>query len=445
MKKTKLLLLLALLMTAVTGAWAQDAKHLIKATYREQTRSLEQPLPYATTIGELYEAVTGEPFSDLISSMSALEMPLNGITSNNTSVASIGELNGASTPVTVKADGETTVSLKFGNYAQGIYLSATSPLYVTMKDGTKDADKWTVKVGEGQAQALPIGGLKEGDAVTLTYSGRLKVKGVKATSDAAPAEPVEPKFTINASGDQVKFAPGNLQATYNGSAWSWAFATNQWDIIGNEAANTSINGNGTISGTGTVDLFGWVGANSAFTGAAIYGITNSTTVIQYGNTADEALKSDWGNTIGDGWRTLTIDEWDYVLNTRTTTSGVSYAKATVNGIVGLILLPDNWSADYYSLASTNTAGAAYTTNEISSSDWTSKLEAHGAVFLPAGGYRTGATVTIASPNQGFYWSSTSSSNTTQARRLSFTNVGMNLSSGTVRTRGHSVRLVKAAE
>ena len=58
MKQFRLLTLLALLMTAATGAWAQDAKHLITATYDEQTRSLEQPLPYATTIGELYEAVT---------------------------------------------------------------------------------------------------------------------------------------------------------------------------------------------------------------------------------------------------------------------------------------------------------------------------------------------------------------------------------------------------
>ena len=193
MRKNKLLLLLALLLTAATGAWAQDAKHLITATYREQTRSLEQPLPYATTIGEFYEAVTGQSFSDLISSMSAVEMPLTGITSNNTSVV-IGELNGASTPVTVIADGETIINLIFGSYVQGIPVSATSPLYAYMKDGVKDADKWTVKVGEGQAQALPIGGLKGdgSETVTLQYTGRLKVKGVKATSDAgAPAAPIE--------------------------------------------------------------------------------------------------------------------------------------------------------------------------------------------------------------------------------------------------------------
>ena len=191
MKKTRLLLLLALLMTAATGAGAQDAKHLITATYREQTRSLEQPLPYATTIGELYEAVSGQSFSDLISSMSSVGMPLTGITSRNTSIVSIGEFNGASTPVTVIADGETIINLIFGSYVQGIPVSATSPLYAYMKDGVKDADKWTVKVGDGEAQALPIGGLKGdgSETVTLQYTGRLKVKGVKATSDAVPAKP----------------------------------------------------------------------------------------------------------------------------------------------------------------------------------------------------------------------------------------------------------------
>ena len=67
--------------------------------------------------------------------------------------------------------------------------AAASGYTVSMKDDVKDADKWTVKVGEGQAQALPIGGLKGdgSETVTLQYNGRLKVKGVKATSDAAPA------------------------------------------------------------------------------------------------------------------------------------------------------------------------------------------------------------------------------------------------------------------
>ena len=166
-----------------------EPKHLITATHDEQTRSLEQPLPYATTIGELYEAVTGESFSSLISTMSLLDMPLSGISSNKTDVVSIGELNGASTPVTVNADGKATIGLRFGNFVKGIFVNVVSPLYAYMKDGVKDADKWTVKVGEGQAQALPIGGLKGdgSETVTLQYNGRLKVKGVKAVKKAKPA------------------------------------------------------------------------------------------------------------------------------------------------------------------------------------------------------------------------------------------------------------------
>lgn len=188
MRKNKLLLLLALLMTAATGAWAQDAKHLITATYREQTRSLEQPLPYATTIGELYEAVSGQSFSDLISSMSSVGMPLTGITSNNTSVV-IGEFNGASTPVTVKADGKATIGLKFGNYVQALFVNVVPPLYVTMADGTADDYNWTASTDGTNFGALPIGGLKGdgSETVTLKYNGRLKVKNVTATVEA-PAE-----------------------------------------------------------------------------------------------------------------------------------------------------------------------------------------------------------------------------------------------------------------
>ena len=187
-------------MTAATGAWAQSAKHLITATYDKQTRSLEQPLPYETTVGELYEAVTGHSFNDLISTMSLAETPLTGIGSTKTDVVSIGEFNGASTPVTFKADGKAAVALIFGSYALGIFVTVTSPLYVTMKDGVKDAGKWTVKVGDGQAQALPIGGLKGdgSETVTLQYNGRLKVKSVTATSDAEPAANVVDLSTLMA-------------------------------------------------------------------------------------------------------------------------------------------------------------------------------------------------------------------------------------------------------
>ena len=199
MKRKQLLLLLALLMTAATGAWAQGAKHSITATYSEQTRLLEQPLPYETTVGALYEAVTGESFSDLLSFLSAAyQLTLTGITSNEADVVSIGAFNDASTKVTVNDDGEATVRLNFGGLVKGIYVSVVPPLYVTMADGTQDAAKWTATVGTSStANPLPVGGLNEDDAVTLTYGGRLKVKNVTATSDEKPAAPASWKLTLS--------------------------------------------------------------------------------------------------------------------------------------------------------------------------------------------------------------------------------------------------------
>ena len=295
MKKKRLLTLLALLITAATGVWAQDAKHLITATYREQTRSLEQPLPYATTIGELYESVTGNSFSDLISSMSAVEMPLTGISSNNTSAVSIGELNGASTPVTVNADGKATISINFGSYAYGIFVSVTSPLYAYMKDGVKDADKWTVKVGEGEAQALPIGGLKGdgSETVTLQYNGRLKVKGVKATSEAAPAE--EPvtlatPLTIEAITD------GTIQVNMNGTL--------------STGMKYSVNGGTKTLITTTTSIEGLKAGDKV----QFYG--NGTSTQAYGNDPEVKILGS-----GDGFKTNVygnimslLDETDYATN-----------------------------------------------------------------------------------------------------------------------------------
>jgi len=259
-------------------------------------------------------------------------------------------------------------------------------------------------------------------------------------------------YSVSAN-KQVFFSQGNLQATYNGSSWTWSFATNQWDYIGNAAGNTSVTKSSPfISGTGTVDLFGWVGASSIWTGVAQYGITSSTgysLTDGYGNIANEALKSDWGtlsisnggSTANSNWHTLTKDEWTYVFNTRSTTSGVRYAKATVNNVIGIILLPDDWSTSYYSLTSTNNDGADFTSNSISFYEWNEKFVPHGCVFLPVAGYRLGAKVWNAG-EYGHYWSSTPyPSDSRPAYSIHFGSSFINTELGD-RTYGMSVRLVR---
>ena len=97
-----------------------------------------------------------------------------------------------------------------------------------------------------------------------------------------------------------------------------------------------------------------------------------------------------------------------MFETRTNAESL-HGIAQVDGVNGMILLPDNWKcpsgvtfksgyhssegADYY---------AAY---QIFTADQWSKLEAAGAVFLPAAGRRDGTTM-IAVKSWGRYWTST---------------------------------------
>jgi hypothetical protein len=159
--------------------------------------------------------------------------------------------------------------------------------------------------------------------------------------------------------------------------------------------------------------------------------------------------ADWGvNAISNGsnqtrvWRTLTKDEWVYLLQTRSTSSGKRYAKAQVAGKNGIILLPDNWSTSTYTLQNTNSDNASFNSNVISSSNWNT-LQSAGAVFLPAAGSRTGTSVSGVDAS-GYYWSS-SFYNDFYASLLSFNNTSLSPYQNDYRYYGQSVRVVYETE
>ncbi len=267
-------------------------------------------------------------------------------------------------------------------------------------------------------------------------------------------------FSVSAT-RTVYFSPGNLQwsATDGGSsptyhpvagggtaAGTWRFAPNQWDTIG--VANSNVSS----TYTGWIDLFGW--GTSGYDNK--YPYMTSTVATDYGNGNNNILGTnyDWGvynaiynpktqTTDAPGtWRTLTTNEWIYLLKARTTLSGIRYAKATVCGIVGLIIVPDNWSNTYYPLTNVNTSGAAYTSNIIGATDW-AKMENVGCVFLPAAGYRGGTYVGYVGSN-GYYWSTTYSGSI-YAYFLCFYSSCLYPSEDYRRYYGYSVRLVRSAQ
>lgn len=298
-----------------------------------------------------------------------------------------------------------------------------------------------------------------GNPITIVSSEKVVAEG--KIYNITRAVPVP--FSVSST-DKVFFSKGNLQATTTnlGSTWTWAFAAHQWDFIGNAAGNTSINGNGTVSANGTVDLFGWVGASTTWTGGAIYGISNSTAtnnVNGYGNVGDEALESDWSEVANaanlgghNDWRTLSRNEWNYILSDRETgatvnsTGNARYTQAIINtdgtGVKGLIIFPDGYTGGTPAGVTWGTINATSTFNTTcTSAGWTA-LETAGCIFLPTAGYREASSVTDADVGAG-YWSSSSSS-ASYAFGIYFESDYMKIQSYYSRKYGYSVRLVRDA-
>ena len=199
---------------------------------------------------------------------------------------------------------------------------------------------------------------------------------------------------------KVVFSKGNLQ--YQASTNTWRFAEKQLDCIGEANANISPTYNGWI------DLFGW-GTSGYDHGAVCYMPysveKDNKKYCAYGskdyNLYDQSGKADWGyNRISNGgntenlWRCLTENEWEYLIDKRKTKSNIRFARAVVNGVKGLLLLPDDWDPAIYKLNKVNVKySIAFKTNVIPLSDWDNVLQSNGVVFLPEA--------------NGCYWSSSS--------------------------------------
>ena len=250
-------------------------------------------------------------------------------------------------------------------------------------------------------------------------------------------------FSVSAT-QRVLFSQGNLQ--YQASTNTWRFAEHQYDYVGTQTAddegyyggNVSGSDNRSISSTynGWIDLFGWG--------------TGSNPTLSSRNNEDYGTFVDWGcNPISNGgntanlWRTLTIGEWEYLLYTRTDASSKK-GTGNINGVGGLIILPDRWTLP--SGCSFTSGFATYNPNNYP--DWThnsytlaqwAQMEAAGAVFLPAAGRRDGTNVGYVGYG-GSYWSSTHGAR--EADYMYFYSVDEYFSTFSVKFFfGYSVRLV----
>lgn len=232
------------------------------------------------------------------------------------------------------------------------------------------------------------------------------------------------RFSVSAT-KTVTFSPGNLQ--YHAANNEWRFAPNQTDYIGR-----CFGGHCEIeiyTDNGWIDMFGWGTGNNP---------TNNSK-----NDEDYSIFVDWGvNKIGNyapnTWRTLTGEEWEYLISKRVNAYDL-IGIAQVDGVAGLIILPNDWKCPIgvaFKSGFANFDGKIGLYQNFTASDW-SKLEASGAVFLPAG---RSSISEDPSSELGYYWTA-SEYNKDIAVDVHFYSVGMYVRGGK-RVYGHSVRLVK---
>lgn len=292
---------------------------------------------------------------------------------------------------------------------------------------------------------------------------------------------------------KVIFAPGNLQFSNTSISTDYGefyFAAHQYDFIGSSSVTGTVSGsdntiyspdftkhtfstNTSETTNKRIDLFGYgtsgsshytgddISPNSSDNGHLIrigcYANTYSTNYGPGSGTTSIANTAyDWGvhmdnsyyNSLGRGWRTLTADEWNILMNTRNASSlngtdDARFACVTLhigdNDIKGTLIFPDHlhWPIGVPYPTTINTANTAFSPT-YTSSQW-DLLEAEGVWFLPAAGYRSGTNTFSNIQTKGYYWTTNCHATNSVARY-------MDVCTGTryyhEKKYGCSVRLVK---
>lgn len=184
------------------------------------------------------------------------------------------------------------------------------------------------------------------------------------------------EFSVSAT-QKVKFAQGNLQ--YDPATKTYKLADNQWTTLSNTKYSFRPKAE-----DGVIDRIAWGNPDDPYTPAETF--------------------TDWGRKpIANGgdkpglWRTLTADEWEYLIISRPKSTEL-FTFGAVNNVKGFILLPDTWQLPngmemkFIPADSLNKSRDSFRTKRTDPTDYTTlnnytpeqwkTLEDAGALFLP---------------------------------------------------------------
>lgn len=234
-------------------------------------------------------------------------------------------------------------------------------------------------------------------------------------------------FSVSAT-QQIAFSSGNLQ--YHPLNNQWRFAESQLDRVGDANANIS------PTYDGWIDMFGW-GTGDEPT-RTIQDNGSYSTFVDWGT---NSIGTDTANT----WRTMSADELRYILFSRPNATALN-GIAHINGVNGLILLPDDWvgieGLTFNSGAYGHWSREYYAVHNTFTLEQWQQMEEAGAIFLPAVGYRQGNSI-YASGSKGYYWT-TSPNGGCGPMNLEFSAEYIKINSA-YRYSGLSIRLIKDIE
>ncbi|MCQ2298789.1 MAG: hypothetical protein MJZ81_01505 [Bacteroidales bacterium] len=279
----------------------------------------------------------------------------------------------------LKAEAEAEAAKKAK--AEQEKLKAEAAAMAAAKEAAEKAKAELAKQrAEAEAAKAELAKL-QAEAAKAKAEAETAKKAAAASAQPAPKPKCEGAlsglFSV-AKEKQVRFSMGSLQ--FHPKKYEFRFAEHQYDRIEKKDIFPVHK-----FYDGWIDCFGF--GTSGYLGCEP--TENSTKSNDYPNIPQE--NHDWGvyNPIINGgnkaglWRSLKEDEAKYLLERRPNADKLK-AKATVNNVKGVVLLPDDFYEHRARVPFDATANYADNTYDIET--WT-KMEESGAIFLPNGHFR----------------------------------------------------------
>ena len=333
MRKNKLLLLLVLLMTAATGAWAQTETLLttITPTAKEQAsystaNVATVSFSYTANGSSGYLANWGWWGYGFTATVNAAE----GYTITKCIFYDDADRTATDSeaPFVVETTEEDKTPRINGTPIDGgnmwskgikkIEVYGYATYSVTLAEGTEDADKWTISPAKAPA----------GSPVTATYNGEKKVKSVKAVKKGGAVDPA--KAYLKWDADQKKLVATEIPATAIKVASADAGVT--WEA-GTYVVEDDVTIKGIIRLSGNVDLI--IKDDATLTANKIQGGNKNLRIYGQANKSGQLVVNSTTDAISD-ITTLEVHSAKVTATASTNSCGGFYGITTFNVYDGLV-------------------------------------------------------------------------------------------------------------